>query len=84
MGFGGDIFGAHTYTWGILVYWVVVVAMGLMMLFTKDKVVSEDISRSDTRIKPLNAYSKFVIALSLFVILSNAVQALISAGIPSI
>lgn len=20
MGFGGDIFGAHTYTWGILVY----------------------------------------------------------------
>ena len=52
------------------------------MLFAKDKVVSDDISRSDTRIKPLSAYSKFVIALSLFVILSNAVQALISAGIP--
>ena len=50
--------------------------------FAKDKVVSGDISRSDTRIKPLSAYSKFVIALSLFVILSNAVQALISAGIP--
>ena len=56
--------------------------MGLMMLFAKDKVVSDDISRSDTRIKPLSAYSKFVIALSLFVILSNAVQTLISAGIP--
>ena len=82
MGFGGDIFGAHTYTWGILVYWIVVVAMGLMMLFAKDKVVSGDIARADTKVKPLNAYSKFVIALSLFVILSNAVQALISAGIP--
>ena len=69
MGFGGDIFGAHTYTWGILVYWIVVVAMGLMMLFAKDKVVSNDIARADTRVKPLNAYSKFVIVLSLFVIL---------------
>lgn len=82
MGFGGDIFGAHTYTWGILVYWVVVVAMGLFMLFAKDKVVAQDISRADTRVKPLNAYSKFVVVLSLIVIVSNAAQALISAGYP--
>ncbi|QKF91503.1 disulfide bond formation protein B [Campylobacter sp. CCUG 57310] len=82
MGFGGDIFGAHTYTWGILVYWVVVVVMGIFMLFAKDKVVAEDISREHTRIKPLSKYSSFVIALSLIVVLSNAVQALISAGYP--
>ena len=82
MGFGGDIFGAHTYTWGILVYWIVVLAMGFFMLFAKDKVIAQDISRTDTRIKPLSKYSTFVIALSLIVVLSNAVQALISAGVP--
>ena len=82
MGFGGDIFGAHTYTWGILVYWVVIVAMGIMILFAKDKVVSSDIARADTRVKTLSGYSKFVIALSFLVIVSNAAQALISAGVP--
>lgn len=82
MGFGGDIFGAHTYTWGILVYWVVVVAMGLMMLFAKDKDVAADLSRKDTRVKPLSAYATFVVIASLLVILSNAVQAVISAGVP--
>ncbi|MDO5045351.1 disulfide bond formation protein B [Campylobacter sp.] len=81
-GYGGDIFGAHTYTWGVLVYWIVVVAMGLFMLFAKDKVVAEDLSRKETRIKPLSKYSSAVIALSLLVVLSNAVQALISAGYP--
>lgn len=82
MGFGGDIFGAHTYTWGILVYWVVIVVMSFFMLFAKDKFIAEDISRADTRIKPLSKYSNFVIALSFIVVLSNAVQALISAGYP--
>lgn len=82
MGFGGDIFGAHTYTWGILVFWVVVVAMGLMMLFAKDEAVAVGLFRKETKVKALNTYSKFVIFISLIVVLSNAVQALISAGYP--
>ena len=82
MGFGGDIFGAHTYTWGVLVYWVVVIAMALMMLFAKDKDVAEGLFRTQSRVKSLNSYSKFVIFLSLIVVLSNAFQAVVSAGIP--
>ncbi|WP_169753218.1 disulfide bond formation protein B [Campylobacter mucosalis] len=82
MGFGGDIFGAHTYTWGILVFWVVVVVMGIFMFFAKDSVVAADISRTDTRVKKLSLYSKFVIMISLIVVFSNAIQALISAGYP--
>lgn len=82
MGFGGDIFGAHTYTWGILVYWVVVVAMGIFMLFAKDSAIASDICRKDTKVKDLSLYSKFVIGLSFVVVLSNAVQAFIQAGYP--
>ncbi|PSM53054.1 disulfide bond formation protein, DsbB family [Campylobacter blaseri] len=82
MGFGGDIFGAHTYTWGILVYWVVILAMGIFILFAKNSEIAADISRKDTRIKKLSPYSKFVIFISIIVVFSNAFQALISAGIP--
>lgn len=82
MGFGGDIFGAHTYTWGILVFWIVVMAMGFFILFAKNYQISDDLSRDETRVKNLSKYSKFVVFVSLIVVFSNAIQALISAGIP--
>lgn len=52
------------------------------MLFAKDEAVASDISRNEIRVKKLNSYSKFVVALSLIVVLTNAAQALISNGIP--
>ncbi|BCX79548.1 disulfide bond formation protein B [Campylobacter sp. 19-13652] len=82
MGFGGDIFGAHTYTWGVLVYWVVIIFMGVLLLLVKKGDFKDEITSNDTKIKPLSAYSKFVIFLSFIVIASNAVQAFISAGPP--
>lgn len=78
MGFGGDIFGAHTYTWGILVYWIVLVFIGILLLFIKNK----NLDYKEGEIQPLSKYSKFVIYISLFVTLSNAFQALVSSGLP--
>lgn len=82
MGFGGDVFGAHTYTWGVLVYWVVIIFMGALLLLVKKSDFKDEIASSQTKIKPLSAYSKFVIYLSFIVIVSNAIQAFISAGPP--
>ena len=33
MGFGEAMFGMHTYTWAFVVYWIVILAMALMMFF---------------------------------------------------
>lgn len=81
MGFGGDIFGAHTYTWGVLVYWVVIIFMGLILLFVKNSDFKQDLIEQSEP-KSLSLYSKVVIWLSFIVVLSNAFQALVQAGLP--
>lgn len=82
MGFGGDVFGAHTYTWGVLVYWVVIIFMSLMLLLVKKNDFKDEFASENTTIKPLSTYSKFVVWISFIVIVSNAIQAFISAGPP--
>lgn len=82
MGFGDAIFGAHTYTWGAFVYWAVIVVMSFILLFVKkDSILMSDLNSTDT-IKPFSPYATAIVAISLFVILSNAVQAFFSTGIP--
>lgn len=82
MGFGGDVFGAHTYTWGVLVYWVVIIVMSVLLLTVKKSEFKDEVTSEDTNIKPLSPYAKGIIWLSFIVIASNAVQAFISAGPP--
>ncbi|CZE47714.1 disulfide bond formation protein B [Campylobacter geochelonis] len=82
MGFGGAIFGAHTYTWGIFVYWAVIIAMSLLLFFMRNENIAKELYAKELKIKEFSPYSKFVVGLSLFVILSNGLQAFISTGIP--
>ncbi|CAM2878868.1 disulfide bond formation protein B [Helicobacter burdigaliensis] len=83
IGLGDKLVGAHTYTWAVVVYWCVVVVMGLALLFiNKRSSMMRDLASENIEVKPLNSYSKFVIIASFLVVCSNAFQALIINGIP--
>ncbi|PZT48463.1 hypothetical protein B6S12_03810 [Helicobacter valdiviensis] len=83
IGLGDKLVGAHTYTWAVVVYWCVVVVMGLALLFIhKKSSMMRDLSHEKVEAKPLNTYSKIVIIASFLVVCSNAFQALIINGIP--
>lgn len=83
MGFGDAIFGAHTYTWAVFVYWAVVVVMAFMLFFIrKDSTLMSDLNSKEYNSKPFSAYTTAIVAVSFVVILSNAVQAFFSTGIP--
>lgn len=83
IGLGDKLVGAHTYTWAVVVYWCVVVVMGLALLFIrKNSSMMQDLSSEEIKIKKLNKYSKFVIVISFVVVCSNAFQALIINGLP--
>lgn len=83
-GQAGAIFGAHTYTWGIVVYWAVVIVMALLLLCMKheDKGLMADLTESRNIIKPLTLFGKIVFALTFLVTASNGVQAFFTNGLP--
>lgn len=83
MGFGEAIFGLHTYTWAFVVYWIVILAMSLMMFFIRpDNELGKEIASSELKIKKFCTYTSFVAILSIVVVFSNTFQFLISNGIP--
>jgi len=83
MGFGDSFFGVHTYTWALFIFWVVILAMAFLMLFIKkDNALGKDILEKATVIKPLNLYTKSIIAVSFVILVSNAFQMIISNGPP--
>ncbi|MBT0831303.1 disulfide bond formation protein B [Campylobacter lari] len=83
IGLGDKLVGAHTYTWAVVVYWCVVIVMGLALLFIrKNSSMMEDLANKEIKVKTLNTYSKFVIIISFIVVCSNAFQALIINGLP--
>ncbi len=82
-GHAGAIFGVHTNTWAVFVFWVCVLFMGAMMFFiTKKSVLMENMLSPTDVPKPFTKYAKFVVALSTFVVASNCFQALVSDGWP--
>lgn len=82
MGFGTSIFGAHTYTWGVFVYWAVLIVMALLLIFLKNTQIAQDLITEDSKPKEFNIYSKFVVVISFLVVSSNAFQAFFTTGIP--
>jgi hypothetical protein len=74
-GFSAEIFGAHTYTWSMFIYWVCVVMMGALLLMLKDGEAA-GVSR---RIRPLE---RLTLWLFLAAAAGNAVQAFASTGPP--
>ena len=82
-GFGDAMFGAHTYSWGVFVYWVSVLALVVILLFVRpNNPVSQDLAGTRKVIKPLSKYSKFVDVMIFAVCCSNAFQAFLENGVP--
>jgi disulfide bond formation protein DsbB len=74
-GFSIEVFGAHTYAWALLIYWVCAVTMGLLLLMTDEE---------DWRvgIRGLEGLEKAAFWVFLVVAGANAVQAFASTGPP--
>lgn len=74
-GFSAEIFGAHTYTWSMFIYWVCVVMMGVLLLMLRDG----DAAGEARRLRPLE---RVTLWLFLVTAAGNAVQAFASTGPP--
>ena len=74
-GFSLEIWGAHTYTWALFIFWVCVVTMGVLLMTMK---------QSDISAGPpcLPAAGKAGCGRLLVVIAANVVQAFASTGPP--
>jgi len=74
-GFSAEIFGAHTYTWSMFIYWVCVVMVGALLLMLKDG----EAAGEARRLRPLE---RVTLWLFLVAAAGNAVQAFASTGPP--
>lgn len=80
-GFGTAILGAHTYVWGVFVYWMVGLVLGcILMYFSRSPEFAE--LMKGKRPGKLNGFTATAFGLCLVVILSNAFQAFFQNGIP--
>ncbi len=74
-GFSAEIFGAHTYTWALFIFWVAVALMGVLLLAMKPG----DASDAPPALRPLG---RIALVVYLVVIGANIVQAFASTGPP--
>ncbi|KAB2968153.1 MAG: disulfide bond formation protein B [Thermoanaerobaculia bacterium] len=74
-GFSAELFGAHTYTWSLLVYWVCVVTMGVLLLLLRDG----EATREARELTPLGRTAAVVF---LVTIAATVVQAFAGSGPP--
>lgn len=74
-GFSAEILGAHTYTWSAAIFWMAVMAMGLLLLVLRDGQATA--TRRDLR--PLERLALWAF---LIVVAGNIVQAFASTGPP--
>ncbi len=74
-GFSLEIFGAHTYTWALLIYWVCLVTMSVLLMMMK----AEDFTETP---RPLGPLGRLATLVFMGVIAANAVQAFASTGPP--
>lgn len=82
-GFASEVLGVHTYAWGAFVFWVVMgaVALGLVWI-GRDMQLREDFTGKVRRIKPFNIVQKIVAGLCVVIVALNAVQMFILNGPP--
>ena len=74
-GFSAEIFGAHTNTWSMLIFWSAAAAMATLVMMLRDGQAS-GVRRTPTRLETA------VMWLFLIVVAGNAIQAFASTGPP--
>lgn len=73
-GFSLTIFETHTYTWAMLTYWIVLIAVSLMILLFG--------SSENEKVQKISGLKKSAAIVFLVVTAANLVQAFISSGPP--
>jgi disulfide bond formation protein DsbB len=74
-GFSFPVFGVHTYTWALFVYWVTALAIGLLLLMVRDR-------HFTPAVRTLRGVERWAGGAFLVVVASNMVQAFASTGPP--
>jgi hypothetical protein len=74
-GFSIEVLGAHTYSWALLIFWFSLVAIGVLLLLSRDG----ELRAGPRTLRPLDRIAMLVF---LVVIAGNAVQAFASSGPP--
>jgi hypothetical protein len=74
-GFSLEVFGAHTYTWALITYWVCVLVMGALLLMVRDEHLQPGP-------RTLRGLERLAGAAFLVVVGANIVQAFASTGPP--
>lgn len=82
-GLAEAVFGVHTYTWGVFVFWVIIAATGVGMLWIgRDENLMLQFGERQKVVKPLSTYS-FIVGLTVFgLIVANSVQFILLTGPP--
>ena len=79
-GFGLMVLGAHTYFWAEVVFWAVIILLGVMFFFAPK--VLGPASENGNNWRTLNWWGKLCFFLSAIVLASNCLQAAVSTGFP--
>jgi disulfide bond formation protein DsbB len=74
-GFAGEFFGAHTYTWSAFVFWVFVVAIGLLLMAMRDGAATAEP-------RDPGPLGRLAIVVFLVAVAGNVAQAFTSTGPP--
>lgn len=80
-GFSLQVFGIHTYFWAEVVFWAVVVLLGVMFYFAP-KFGAFDKEMEGKGVRELKGFTLYAFVISAVVIASNVFQAFVATGVP--
>ncbi|TNB57728.1 disulfide bond formation protein DsbI [Campylobacter helveticus] len=80
-GFGLAVFGIHTYFWAEVVFWAVVLILGVIFAFAP-KFSAFETEMAGEKFRPFNKFGFAAVLISTFIVASNVFQAFVSTGVP--
>ncbi|MBM0637544.1 disulfide bond formation protein B [Campylobacter sp. VicNov18] len=80
-GFGLAIFGIHTYFWAEIIFWSVVLLLGVIFVFAP-KFNAFEMELNGQKFRQYTKFSFTAVIISTIIVASNVFQALVSTGFP--
>ena len=80
-GFGLAVFGIHTYFWAEVVFWAVVLLLGVIFAFAP-KFNAFETELNGEKFRKYTKFSLAAVVISAIIVASNVFQAFVSTGIP--
>lgn len=80
-GFALQVFGIHTYSWAEIVFWFVVLFLGVIFAFAP-RFWAFERELNGAKFRAFNSFSFLAIVISTIIVGSNMFQAFVSTGVP--